>query len=403
MDEAKIRILVQISDEELNRRWAAVRREMAERKIDYLIMRNTNQHLGGYVKWFTDVPAFNGYPMTVIFPREGEMTTINPGPKMNPKSAMTDLSTRDWAFRGVKNRWTAPYFTSLHYSRTYDAELIVNMLKAAKGCTVGFVGLSYMPIDFYNCIVNNLPQAKCVDATDFVDEIKAIKSPEEIGLILKCAEMQDKAMAEVLKNIKPGLRDSDVMAIAQYSCEMQGSEEQLIMCGSAPLGIPSPMLKRHFMNRELRKGDHLTLMIEASGPGGFYCELSRIFVLGKSSAELSDALEMAKETQKVTLRLLKPGADPKEMVIANNEFLKSKGFPEEMRLYAHGQGYDLVERPAIRDDEPMIIRENMSITVHPIVATPTVFAWICDNYLVTKDGISDCIHATPQKILEVGV
>jgi Xaa-Pro aminopeptidase len=110
---------------------------------------------------------------------------------------------------------------------------------------------------------------------------------------------------------------------------------------------------------------------------------------------------MAKQTQQVTLKLLKPGADPNEMLAASNAFLKGKGLPQDTRLYAHGQGYDLVERPAIRDDEPMPIRENMNITVHPIVATPRVFAWVCDNYLVTKDGVSPCIHKTPQQLIEV--
>jgi Xaa-Pro aminopeptidase len=401
MDEAAIRISTQISNEELQRRWTAVRKTMAERKIDYLIMRNSDQHLGGYIRWFTDIPGFNGYPTTVVFPREDEMTVINSGPRMEPQAKMTDLSAKDWAFRGVKNRWTAPYFTTLDYSRTYDAELIVGLLKPMKGCTVGFVGLSYMPVDFHGCIVRGLPGVAFVDATDLVDEIKAVKSPEEIALILKCAEMQDQAMEEVRRKIKPGMRDFEVTALAQYSCEVRGSEGQLLMCGSAPQGTPSPMLRRHFMNRQIRKGDHVTLMIEASGPGGYYCELGRVFVLGKASAELLDAMEMAKETQQVTLKLLKPGADPNEMLAASNAFLKGKGLPQDTRLYAHGQGYDLVERPAIRDDEPMPIRENMNITVHPIVATPRVFAWVCDNYLVTKDGVSPCIHKTPQQLIEV--
>ena len=55
---------------------------------------------------------------------------------------------------------------------------------------------------------------------------------------------------------------------------------------------------------------------------------------------------------------------PIDLLDANNEFLRNKGFPEEKRLFAHGQGYDLVERPAIREDEPMILKENMNITVY---------------------------------------
>ena len=84
--------------------------------------------------------------------------------------------------------------------------------------------------------------------------------------------------------------------------------------------------------------------------------MGRVFFLGKVPSELQEAYELCKETQKVTLKLLKPGADPGEIWRANNEFPVKKGQLPETRLYAHGQGYDLVERPAIRDDAPMKLK-----------------------------------------------
>ena len=56
--------------------------------------------------------------------------------------------------------------------------------------------------------------------------------------------------------------------------------------------------------------------------------------------------------------------------------------PPELRLYAHGQGYDLVERPLIRADETMTIEADMNFAVHPGYETPSIFAVICDNYLI---------------------
>ncbi len=401
MDLAKLRISKQISTQELERRWNATRSAMKDQGIDVLLMQNTNQFLGGYVKWFTDVPAFNAYPTHVIFPREDDMSIINIGPRMDSKSSLTDLSTQAWAYRGVKNRLTAPYFPSLHYSKTYDAELVVELLVPMKNCTVGLVNMGLIPAAFNDYLRTHLPSATFVDATDLVDDIKAIKSDEELSLIRLAADVQDKAMEEAFRAIKPGMRDHEIMALAQYTVQKLGSEQQLIMAGSSPMGTPCPMLKRHFMYRELKEGDQFTLMLEANGPGGFYTELGRTCVLGKASQELLDSCEIAKEAQRITLDLLKPGADPKDLVAANNDFLRRNGYPEEKRLYAHGQGYDLVERPAIRQDEPMKIASSMNITVHPIVASKTAFAWICDNYIVTEQGASECIHKTPKKIFEL--
>ena len=79
--------------------------------------------------------------------------------------------------------------------------------------------------------------------------------------------------------------------------------------------------------------------------------------------------------------------------------MRSEGLPEDKRLYCHGQGYDLVERPLIRHDEDMIIEEGMNIVCHPGFANATVAGGICDNYIIGPDGAIP-IHTTPQIILE---
>jgi Xaa-Pro aminopeptidase len=400
MDEASVRIPVQTSNAELDRRWSAVRREMKQRGIDVLVMQNTNQWLGGYVKWFTDVPAANGYPMTVLFEADDEMTVINSGPRMDREWGM-DLSARDWSFRGVKNRLTAPYFPSLNYSSVYDAELVVEHFASRPTATIGWIALGHIPAPFYEHIRKNLPRATLVDASDFVDEIKAIKSAEEIGLIRRCAALQDAAMAHALKTVAPGMRDNELVAHVQQYLEIGGSEEQLLMCGSAPPGQQASILKRHFMNRKIEKGDQIALLIESNGPGGYYTELGRIMVVGKAPSELLDSCAVAKAAQHEVLKNIKAGASPRELIDVLNVFLKKNGYPEERRLFAHGQGYDMVERPAIRADEPMLLKADMNITCHPIAATKSAFGWICDNYLVTPTGVSECLHKTDKRIFEV--
>jgi Xaa-Pro aminopeptidase len=385
-----------ISLRELERRWKEVRERMKEEEIDFLVMQNDNEWLGGYVKWFTDIPARNAYPMTVIFPIDDEMTTITCGGK--PPG---DLGPPAWTMRGVKKRLTAPYFQSLMYSNTYDAELVVETLRVKKKGKIGIIGKGMISATFYEHLRKSLPEATFVEATDFVDQIKAIKSDEEIGLIKKTVTLQDEAMAYAKKAICPGRRDFEIVADIIHKVTELGSEEQLVMGGAGPLGKPVPMQKRHFQNRVVREGDQFTLLIEVNGPGGMYAEIGRVFFVGQVPSEISDAFEMAKETQEVTLKLLKPGADPADIWEANNAFLEEKGFLPETRLYAHGQGYDLVERPAIRNDEPMKLKARMNIAVHPIIGSDRVWVWVCDNYLITESGISECLHKTPQKIFEI--
>ena len=74
------RLQTPISTAELERRWKAVRAAMKREGVDVLLMQNNNDHMGGYVKYFTDMPATNGYPNTVIFPADDEMTVVCQGP-----------------------------------------------------------------------------------------------------------------------------------------------------------------------------------------------------------------------------------------------------------------------------------------------------------------------------------
>jgi Xaa-Pro aminopeptidase len=385
-----------ISTQELERRWREVRERMREEKIDFLLMQNDNEFNGGYVKYFTDIAAKGGSPFTVIFPLDDEMTTISHGGK--PPG---DFGPPASIMRGVKKRLTAPYFRSLTYTQTYDAQLAVEAIGNKTDGKIGIVGKSNVSMAFFDYLQKNLPRATCVDATDFVDEIKAVKSDEEIKLIRETAALQDEVIAYAKKIIQPGKKESEIVADLIHKATYLGSQEQLVMAGSGPVGAPVPIRRRQFQNRVVQEGDQFSLLVEVNGPAGMYTEIGRTFFLGRVPSELSDANELCKEAQEVTLKRLKPGANPGELLRANNDFLVKKGFFPETRLYAHGQGYDLVERPALREDEPMKLKARMNITVHPVAATSKLWVWVCDNYLITDSGVSECLHKTPKEILPV--
>jgi Xaa-Pro aminopeptidase len=394
--EAEIRIPRRISDNELERRWKAVRQVMKERRLDFLIVQNCTDYLGGYVKWLTDMPALHNYPVTVIFPREDEMTTIWSGPR-----PPAEPNPPAWSLRGVKKRVSVPIIPSLGYSSIFDGEKVVEELAPFRKCRIGLAGMGFMSAAFYNYITGHLAAAEFEDITDEVDMIKAIKSDEEIRYIRETCEMQDAAFEYALTRVEPGRRDYEVYADVRHKCMEMGSEQQLVMVGSAPIGTTGAMFYEHFGNRMIEEGDQFTILIESNGPSGFYGHIARIICLGKASAELEEQLELAQRAQKITLDLLKPGANPAAIWDANNEFMRSVGYPEETRIYAHGQGYDLVERPSLDPHETMKIGAGMNIAVHPSVVSDKAFAFVCENYIVSESGEKVCLHKTPQKIFVI--
>ncbi|HVN23695.1 MAG TPA: M24 family metallopeptidase [Syntrophorhabdales bacterium] len=381
-----------ISTAELERRWAVTRKAMATQGIDCLVMQNSNQYLGGYVRWFTDIPAQEGYPVTVIFPVDDEMTMITSG------GAPLPPGPPEWAVRGVRERIGRPYFRTLNYTNTMDAEAVVSQLKARGAKKVGIVAKGSMSAPTYEYIQQNRGQMEIVEVSDLIDPIKAVKSPEELELIKKTAAIQDAAMAAIPAIVRPGKKEYEIISAAIHMLMDMGSEEQLLMIGSAPPGKPTGQRSDYYTNRTLEPGDQLFLMIEVNGPGGFYAELGRTFCLGEPPKELLDVWEVAKEAQRRTVERLIAGARPADLLKAHNEFMTGKGFGAEGRLFGHGQGYDLVERPALRADENMPLATNMNIVVHPIAVTDKAYGFCCDNYIV-GDRKAMPIHKTPQEVL----
>jgi Xaa-Pro aminopeptidase len=385
-----------ISVQELERRWKLVRDHLKDRGLDALITQNARDFTGGYVKWFTDIPAY--YPRTVIFHAADLMTIVEHGAAGRRRTLADD----DRENPGVGEIITTSAFPSVEYSQTYDADAVCQELIRRGYRRIGIAGAGTMPHGFVAHLNSKMSgTAEFSDETDFIDHAKAVKSNEEIALIKQTAAMQDIVFSRVLAHIKPGMRDLEVAALAQYEGQLLGSEQGIFLGMSARLGHPAFFAQRHLQGRTLSRGDHMSLLVENNGAGGFYTELSRTIVLGKASQELTEGFEIVKEAQQHTLKKLKPSASCREIFLAHNEFMKQKGVPPESRIYAHSQGYDLVERPLLRSDETMSLEKGMNLSVHPSYATNSMYAHICDNYLVEEHGASDCLHKTPQQILEL--
>ncbi len=396
MEDPRERLVTSVSRAELERRWKAAREVMKERKVDFLVMRQDEEFYGGYVRWFSAVAPRHGYPFTVIFPVDDEMTTISSAPPEGGKPP-------EWSMYGVKSRLGAPYYPSMHYTNTYDAELAVKILSEKKKATIGWVGISSLHVNFHAYVQEHVTGATFVDMTDAIDYLKAIKSPEEIEFIKGTAALQDEALEYVRQRMKPGVRDVDLHAEADYiSTKLGCTRLQVLISSYQPGDNPMGFMGRHFMNRTLREGDQVTILLEGNGPGGYYTEIARVFSLGREpDQETKEMFALALEAQKLNLSLMKPGANPKEIWDASNAFLVKRGSGPEGRLYAHGEGYELVERPAIRYDEPMKLQAGMNLAVHPVARNKRVWITLCDNYLITEQGVSECLHKTPKELFVI--
>ena len=391
------RILNAVSSDELKRRWQAVRAAMRERGIDALVVQNSSDWVGGYIRWFSNQPATNGYPSSLVFPVDGAMSFIEQG----PFGGLHEASQEEARSTGIGRRLTTPSYPSIGYTGAYDAEIAAQELRRHGARHVGVVAPAAMYHSFGQSLRELLKGGDIVDATDMVDRIKAVKSPEERACIGQVAAMQDEVLKRVREFMRPGLKDFEIAAYAQYVGQQLGSEQGIFLCSSAPWGQAASFRPRSMQGRTLERGDLFSLLIENNGAGGFYTELSRIFVLGPVPQELRDAHAAVLEVQRFALSLLKPGASCRDIAEQLNAYLRQHGLPEERRLSVHGMGYDMVERPLIRHDEDMSIQEHMAIVCHPGLLNSRMFVHNTDVYLIEANGPSECLHRTPKQIFTI--
>lgn len=393
------RLNLPVSRDELESRWAAVRAAMDAAGYDVLVMQNNNDYVGGFVRYFTDVPATNGYPVTVIFPRQEPMTVIRHGARGE------DLeidSAADAVLRGVRRALASPYMPSADYTRHDDARLAVEALRPFAAGKIGLVGTSSMPLAFGDCLRTELDGARFGEATEMVNRVRAIKSAEELDCVRATAALQDAAMRAAFAAVEPGRRDSDVAAVAQHAAQELGSEQGIYWCASAPPGEAARVAHPHSQHRVMQPGDLFYLMIEVNGPGGMYTELGRICILGTLPEQLREEYEFCLQAQRYCQSLLRPGASPAEIWAEYNDYLRRNGRPEETRLHCHSQGTDLVEPPLIRAEEPVAIQADMNIACHPRYVVSGFCSWVCDNVITHADGTIEEIHKFGKSIVELG-
>jgi Xaa-Pro dipeptidase len=204
---------------------------------------------------------------------------------------------------------------------------------------------------------------KVVDGQQAMVDARIIKTNDELELIRTAGAMVDAAYEEIVRNIKPGTRENDLVAIANKTLYTLGSD--LVECVnsvSGPRGSPHP---HTFSDRIIRPGDLLFLDIMHSYNGYRTCYY-RTFICGTPSKKQLDAYNMAWDWLKESMNIVKPGVTTADIARCWPS-ARELGFDNEKEAFllqfGHGIGMSIWEKPVISRlfslDYPFKIKEGM--------------------------------------------
>ncbi len=204
---------------------------------------------------------------------------------------------------------------------------------------------------------------KIVDGQQVMLDAREIKNIDEIVLLNQAAAMVDAAYHMIWEELKPGVRENDIVAKANELLYRLGSDDvEAINAISGERCNPHP---HNFTDRLVRPGDQAFFDILHSFVGYRTCYY-RTFNVGRATPAQHDAYKKCREWLDLAIDLIKPGVST-DTVVRVWPKAEEFGFPDEMSAFGlqfgHGIGLALHERPIISRlvslDKPMEIKTGM--------------------------------------------
>ena len=202
-----------------------------------------------------------------------------------------------------------------------------------------------------------------VDGQQAMMTAREIKNQDEIMLLSQACAMVDGVYHDIFEALKPGIRESDVVAMAHKRLFEMGSEfVEAVNSIAGERCSPHPHV---FSDRLIRPGDQAYFDIIHVFNGYRTCYY-RTFAVGRASQAHRDAFKQSREWMDAAIDLVKVGNTTDQIARVWPE-AHEFGFEDEMDAFGlqfgHGVGVGLHERPIISRlnslDDPVEIREGM--------------------------------------------
>ncbi len=221
---------------------------------------------------------------------------------------------------------------------------------------------------------------------------REIKSPDEIVLLSQASAMVDGVYHEIYEALRPGIRESDIVALANSRLFQMGSEfVEAINSIAGERCSPHPHV---FSDRLIRPGDQAYFDIIHAYNGYRTCYY-RTFVVGRATTAQRDAFKQSREWMDAAIELVRPG-NTTDMIAKVWPRAEDFGFVDEMDAFGlqfgHGVGVGLHERPIISRlnslDDPIEIKEGMyfALETYAPATDGRSAARIEEMMVVTADG-----------------
>jgi Xaa-Pro aminopeptidase len=270
------------------------------------------------------------------------------------------------------------------------AEPVARRLRAGglENATVG-VELGFLPASVYLGLARALPGARFVNAHAVIEDLRAVKRPEELDLLRRSSDLIVDAMLAAWNRCHAGISTRAAAQILREEETARGLvfDHVLITTGSGHLRAPSELAWESPWPLNLDSGGRLA---------GYIGDLARNGVLGAPTALQTELLEEVDAVQLAVRRAIRPGVLARELYAVAGDVLRTSPNREQISFAAHGVGLVNHEAPRISSAGPVVypaahghrpLEPGMVISVETTLPHAVGgYVKLEDTIFVTEDG-----------------
>jgi len=337
-------IIPTFSMKERDRRWSLLRAAMEKAGFDALIALPHEGHwdqFGCDTRYITQIGGTQT-EVGCVLPLEADVTAVVRG----------ENEIEWW---GLAQDWVK----DIRPSRRSYGEPVIDRLKEVRAERVGVIALSGMvrapegvvPWGTFEKIRTSLPNVKFANATDVLQEVRSVKSAEEVAFIEKAAEIIGYANEVLIQHAKVGVGENELIAEMLREVVRRGGEPITMMLFGTG-GPEVPWAQRVFTTRKLKAGDLINTEVEGKY-AGYIAQALQPISLGPKPKDLENIFAATKVIFDRMIKFLKPGISFGAVVKFYQDEVAAAGYePEGALMHGRGLGEDAPMLWGARKDFP---------------------------------------------------
>lgn len=257
-------------------------------------------------------------------------------------------------------------------------------------------------LPIYEGLMNDYPDAEIVRCADIMVTLRKIKSINELNCIREGFRIIELATDEVIRKLKPGVTELQMVGVAQGVIYENGAEYE-----GLPMYVFSEKSTSHAISRssyrEIKKGDIVQLNLSAK-IDGYSPAIGLPVSMGKLVGEKKEIVDFCLDCHNWTEAQLKAGIEASSVAKGFYKLFEDAGKLDNF-VYGpcHGTGIIEVEAPWMETSSDYILEPNMTFQIDTFVSGNGFGVRWEKGIAITEDGCESMTDYLNKGIVEIDV